>query len=432
MLLNVYINEDQIGQIEKQGKALKFTYEPSWRNAPDAHPLSYSMSLAGTTYTDKVVENFLWGLLPDNDRILRSWAKRFSVSHSDPLALLSHVGEDCAGAVRFVAPTVERLSGRSATAGHVQWLTDEDLCTRIEELIVRGGDGRHYDDAGHFSLAGAQYKTALRWDAEGQRWGIPSGLEPTTDILKPVLTGFDHQAWNEHFCLLLAKAAKIPSAESRVVDICGNQVLVVSRYDRYEQDGRLTRVHQEDACQALGIHPSAKYERDGGPGVKEVSSIIDASATADADRERFYRALVLNVLIGGTDAHAKNYSFLWDRGPTMVLAPLYDINSLWPYTRPHGKDFDRQRIRTAMRMDSKYHIHQMQLRNMLKTGAQLGYAKAKCLQILHDMLDSLPSAVDELASQLISQGCPEEFADRLREPIQEEILRCQSWLSTAG
>lgn len=48
--------------------------------------------------------------------------------------------------------------------------------------------------------------------------------------------------------------------------------------------------------------------------------------------------LFSNVLIGGTDAHAKNYSLLLS-GNGALLAPMYDVASGLPYEllRRHGK-----------------------------------------------------------------------------------------------
>src|SRR5262249_4178987 len=76
--------------------------------APGAYPLSLSMPLAAAKHGHKPMEAFLWGLLPDNTAILDRWARRFQVSARNPFALMSHVGEDCAGAVQFVRP--ERLN----------------------------------------------------------------------------------------------------------------------------------------------------------------------------------------------------------------------------------------------------------------------------------------------------------------------------------
>lgn len=56
------------------------------------------------------------------------------------------------------------------------------------------------------------------------------------------------------------------------------------------------------------------------------------SADPEADVERFLKANMFNWLIGGgTDAHAKNYSFLIDAGDEIRLAPLSDLSSQLPY-----------------------------------------------------------------------------------------------------
>lgn len=62
------------------------------------------MPLGSATHGHARIEAFLWGLLPDNDRVLQNWGKRFQVSPKNVFRLISHVGEDCAGAVQFVSP----------------------------------------------------------------------------------------------------------------------------------------------------------------------------------------------------------------------------------------------------------------------------------------------------------------------------------------
>lgn len=47
------------------------------------------------------IEPFLWGLLPDNEQALSRWGQHFQVSPRNPFALLSNVGEDCAGAINL-------------------------------------------------------------------------------------------------------------------------------------------------------------------------------------------------------------------------------------------------------------------------------------------------------------------------------------------
>jgi y4mF family transcriptional regulator len=116
----------------------------------------------------------------------------------------------------------------------------------------------------------------------------------------------------------------------------GNEpAIVLERYDRIVlPDGEVTRVHQEDLCQALGVSPDRKYERDdGGPGASEIIALLrehQTPALADESVETFCRALAFNWAVYGPDAHAKNYSLLL-AGPQVRLAPLYDIASVAAY-----------------------------------------------------------------------------------------------------
>ena len=58
----------------------------------------------------------------------------------------------------------------------------------------------------------------------------------------------------------------------------------------------------------------------------------------------FVDALAFNWLIGGTDAHAKNYSMLLG-GAQVRLAPLYDVASSLPYD-----DMFVPKLKMAMRI----------------------------------------------------------------------------------
>src|ERR1700761_7426387 len=94
----------EIGRVRQDTHGhLHFRYERNWREADNAYPLSLSMPLATEEHGPKAITPFLWGLLPDNELVLERWARKYQVSARNPFALLSRVGEDCAGAVQFVA-----------------------------------------------------------------------------------------------------------------------------------------------------------------------------------------------------------------------------------------------------------------------------------------------------------------------------------------
>jgi serine/threonine-protein kinase HipA len=197
---------------------------------------------------------------------------------------------------------------------------------------------------GQWSLAGAQAKLALAY-SDGQ-WGVPYGSIPTTHILKPAIPGFEQFDAFEVTCLRAARQLGLSSAQAWLQPLSdGTHAAVVVRYDRVvEPDGSILRIHQEDLCQALAYPAWQKYERDGGPGLSRIGALIKRlpATTRQETSTRLLDALAFNYAIAGTDGHARNFSLLLS-GPDVVLAPLYDLNSALPYTRPWGKRFDSVR-----------------------------------------------------------------------------------------
>ncbi len=75
-----------------QGR-LALTYDEDYLDSADPTPLSLSMPLVQPHHGDGPVRAFLWGLLPDNERVLERWARIYQVSAGNAFALLRHVGE---------------------------------------------------------------------------------------------------------------------------------------------------------------------------------------------------------------------------------------------------------------------------------------------------------------------------------------------------
>jgi len=113
----------EVGRVHNDARGrLTFVYDDSMaqrQRGISAIALHADRGQRGTGRS--VVEAFLWGLLPDNEQVLARWAAKFQVSARNVFALISHVGEDCAGAVQFVTP--ERLEAiRSGKEDRVEWL----------------------------------------------------------------------------------------------------------------------------------------------------------------------------------------------------------------------------------------------------------------------------------------------------------------------
>ena len=465
------LNGREVGLVRRSKGRLSFTYVESWRRARGAYPLSVSMPLAAVEHGHGVIEPFLWGLLPDNDHVIRRWATMFQVSPQNVFGLIARVGEDCAGAVQFLTP--QRFDDLQAeTSPVVEWLTQAQIGERLRLLRSDAAAARAPTDLGQFSLAGAQPKTALLFD--GRRWGVPSGRTPTTHILKPTTAELDGHAENEHVCLALARALGLPTTQSEVCRFEDVSTIVVTRYDRVDATtlaaaaaaraaaaaakaaiapdakavaafavaaadaaadaqamGRFAettpiyRVHQEDPCQALSVHPTKKYQNEGGPDPGRIVDLLRAHVrgadpkAAQQDVQTFLDALVFNWLIGGTDAHAKNYSMLIGGDGMVRLAPLYDIASIYAY--PH---IDPLQAKLAMKIGGEYRLRDVTVANWVKLGKAIGGPAADGLQErMQTMAANLPDALSQVLAKARAAGLRHVVLDRLASALPARARR---------
>jgi serine/threonine-protein kinase HipA len=412
----------EVGRVHNDARGrLTFVYDSDWRQTRDAYPISLSMPLAAEEHGPAAVQAFLWGLLPDNERVLDRWAKKFQVSARNVFALISHVGEDCAGAIQFVTPDrLEKL--QSGTDDKVEWLDEAAVAKRLQALREDHAAWRLPRDTGQFSLAGAQPKTALLLQ-RGQ-WGIPSGRIPTTHILKPPTGYFDGHAENEHICLNLARNLGLPVAETKVMRFENEVAIVVERYDRQFSGNHVIRVHQEDVCQARGIMPTRKYQSEGGPSATDIIELLRTHSTESVDDiDTFIDALGFNWLIGGTDAHAKNYSLLLANGPTVRLAPLYDIASILPYD-----DVDLQKMKLAMKIGGEYKLGQIGAREWRKFAREIRFDAEKVIAGLNSLADLLPDSVSGVCAPAQAEGLDNAVIQRLAAKLIERTKDCQRLL----
>ena len=406
-----------MGEVRRDRRGrLAFTYDERWRSMDEAYPLSLSMPLVVDEHGHARIEPWLWGLLPDNDAILARWGQKFHVSPRNPFALLGAVGEDCPGAIQLVRP--ERVEETLRDEGHhVEWLTEADVAERLRTLRNDHAAWRMARDVGQFSLAGAQPKTALLHD--GRRWGVPHGPTPTTHILKPPIGMLPGHAQNEHLCLALARALGLPAAGSAVVGFEDEVAIVVERYDRVRTADTIRRLHQEDMCQILGLPPTKKYQNEGGPGCAEISEAIRThSGEPEEDARTFVRAIILNWIIGGTDAHAKNFSMLIGAGGRARLAPLYDVASTLPY------DFDPRKLKMANRIGGKYRLEEISSRHWVGFASEVRLPATEVLDMARAMTAGLPGAFTETVDAARADGLDHPILQRLVEVFSERSERC--------
>jgi serine/threonine-protein kinase HipA len=324
--LVVYLHDQRLGILAQDDSGLvSFRYEQDWHRQPHAVPLSRSLPLQGEAFEGKKARPFFAGILPEEGP-RRRIAAILGISERNDFALLERIGGECAGAVSLVPETAPPpLLGEL----NIHVLNDRELEDIVIELprcpLLAGKTDLR------LSLAGAQDKLPVV--IKDSRFALPLGNTASSHIIKPEPDHFPGLATNELICMTLAKqiGLDVPSIEYRLI---GNKpCVIVQRFDRITAPGGfLTRLHQEDFCQALGFPPEKKYQQEGGPLLRDCIALLrDWSTTPVLDILRFIDGLIFNVLIGNADAHGKNYSLLYDRGERRI-APFYDLvcTVAWP------------------------------------------------------------------------------------------------------
>jgi serine/threonine-protein kinase HipA len=418
------LDEHEVGRVRRDGRgSFSLVYSADWVNRPGAYPMSVTMPLSKREHGHRVVEPFLLNLLPDDPEIRRLWATKRGAAADDLLGLLGRVAQDCAGAVHF------RLPDRQEAPDGVEWLEPGAIRERLRGLWNDASAGRWVSDAGQFSLAGVQPKTALY--REGERWGIPAGRIPTTHILKVGTIDSAAYPQNEHFCLSLAAALGLPVARSEVVEFVDEVAIAVERFDRIRTDTGIVRIHQEDLCQALAIFPSEKYENEGGPGPRK---IVDAIRMYCLDPEHdvgnFVAALAYNWVVGGTDAHAKNYSLRIIAGSQVSHAPLYDVSSALPYTTAESK------IELSMAIGGQYKLAEIGALQWRKLLRDLGLVEDVVRSAMIEMADRIPDLASDLLVRCNANGLAHPVLDLLASRVANRSKRCaatlRSWASAGS
>jgi serine/threonine-protein kinase HipA len=346
--LDVYLQDELVGHlIQDDGGQMGFSYAERWIAKAGATPLSQSLPLRKGRFRAKECRGFFGGILPEESK-REIIARNLGISARNDYAMLERIGGECAGAVTFM-PSDEPLPKRNYD---YRKLSEKELARILRELpdrpLLAGEAGVR------LSLAGAQDKIPVRVE-EGEIF-LPLGGAPSTHILKPAAARFEGIVFNEALCMKLAAATGLPAAAVELRKVETLDYLLVGRYDRVHTpiaggETVVTRLHQEDFCQALGVVSELKYQKEGGPSLKQCFALLRAVSGAPVvDLARLLDAVIFNYLVGNNDAHGKNFSLLYHNVGTpnleIRLAPLYDVVSTLYYP-----DLDRN---MAMRIGGEY------------------------------------------------------------------------------
>ena len=423
--LAVFLGNAHVGTLLRVKNGARFQYDETIASLYAGLPLlSTALPVQETPYDAATTENWFSGLLPESTRL--DEARRFfGMEGTSYLDVLSEIGWECAGAVSIVPESC--TSKRNKDAGELP-ITTKELAERLAAL-----PSHPFDTSAtmRVSLGGFQEKLCVVASFATSKDGyimptnvaIPLNGAPTTHILKPEPERFPGMVQAEAWAMCTASMAT-PTATVALLDTeslteeaaVAPETLIVERYDRKrgEAPGSVARIHQEDCCQALGIPAERKYAAESSPKKSDPSFsriaqlLVRYSADVPRQLETLLRQMVVNVALGNTDAHAKNYALLHEGG-LVSLAPLYDVVPTLEMTPGV--------LAMGMRIDGRIRIDRIGREQLVNEAIAWGLERSAVEKILDDSLEALREGARDASEKYPGAG------EKHQKPFLERLTR---------
>lgn len=285
---------------ETAGGGTRFTYDEAWHEQ-----IACCFPIVRREHEWRTgLHPFFEHLAPEG-WLRQQQARSAHIAQEDDLGLLLRYGVDCIGAVG--------LRPHAADAPLAQ----------ITEATANPGR----------TLSGIQKKLLVVREPKGVFH--PAGAEG----FAPFIAKFNSERLpdlvrNEALSLRWAGAVlgrgEVNEFTTGQVSVVNEAALIVTRFDRARAGDKL---RLEDFAQILCIPRGRDYAGKYDASYEQAAEVIAAHSSRPAiDLARFYRRLIVFVLVGNCDAHLKNFSLL--ETPTgLRLSPAYDIVNTALYER---------------------------------------------------------------------------------------------------
>lgn len=308
--------------IEQGSKTLasRFVYGRGYlqrTNRLSVDPVSLSLSAGAPTdgWLQPINGLPLFGALRDATPDL--WGRKVIENrlHAPPDSLPESVYLLHAGPNRMGALDVRPHHASPPALGSLPAAIDLDHLVEAAERIEAGEPVPAHLELifdGAPSLGGARPKAVITH--KGRQWVAKFPLKADKFDVSTI----------ERTTLELAREVGMDVPETDLVRLAdGRTVMLIERFDRQINDGRIERIHMVSGLTMLGKDESEAHTG----AYSDLASAIGvhgADGHAARDRTELFKRMVFNILCGNDDDHLRNHAFLHD-GRGWRLSPLYDV-----------------------------------------------------------------------------------------------------------
>ena len=314
--------------VDRHGAPLgRFIYGRRYRARADAVPIDPIALKIGDQPYQTAALGGMFGALRDASpdhwgrRVIERHLRRTGLGEID---YLLYSPDDRAGALGFglnqKPPAPKRRFNRTLDLEELQALADAIVAdepppdgsdaTQVEKLLQLGT-----------SLGGARPKAVVE-DADGL-W----------------IAKFNRadDKWNnarvENAMLVLGRECGLVTAESRVIQVAGRDVLLVKRFDREKTKSGYLRARMLSGLTLLRAEDGVQA-RDRWSYVLLAEELRRISAQPDKDAAELFRRMTFNALISNIDDHPRNHAVI-AKEHDWKISPAYDLTPSSPVGIEH-------------------------------------------------------------------------------------------------
>lgn len=410
--LFVHYQQYTVGELTLAASGLmEFKYRLEWQRNPDGFPVSISLPLDGN-YDAQASHHFFVNLLPEAS-VRQQICQSLQISQGNDFELLKAIGGDCAGALAITLSDAPIEQDQRYEAVSERQLADWSVGTPNAFSAVTG------QDEVRLSLAGAQDKLPVH--IQDDDIFIPLGNTPSTSLMKFASPIYSHLPENETFVIMLAKAVGLPVVDIRLRPTKRAAIAVIARYDRFLENGSYRRLHQEDFCQALGIGAASKYEKEGGPGLRQCAEVIRRQTSFPlVELQKLMQWTLFNLLVGNADAHGKNLSLLYVDRRRLQLAPFYDLVCTRNY-----KNISRH---LAMSLGGVTDPDQIGAKQLHALADDLGMRATVVTKAAAGLSDQLQQTIPEVVNRFADTFGTSPILERIPIIVRKQLRRLKTTL----
>ena len=386
-LLPVFFQDKHVGNLLfKSISECEFTYTESWVKDKVAFPISPHIPFDVKADSQTIV-NFIRNLFPEGESF-DTLLYNLNVRKNNLYAVLKEIGRDTPGALTFGKVVIKNDCLRKITEEELAQKLDSDS---VQELVVWDGKYR-------LSVAGVQRKLNLL--VKDEKLFLAEGNYSSTHILKFSKPDQSHLIINELICMRLARASKIDVPDVFFRQFGRHSSLLVTRFDRKLYGNGVLKRHVIDGCQALNRAPEYKYEQSFGSGndvkhirdgisLNELFGFSDMTRVPIKIKDTLIDWVLFNLIIGNSDAHGKNISFLVSNNG-IILSPFYDFVSI----SYEAKLADKIDSGLAMAIGDNFDVDRITAYDLLCFSESIDFPLSKIGKRLSKMLDNVDNAIN--------------------------------------